>query len=154
MTLSMNIAQQDSSMANLAQSNDVHVITFQNGLPGFPNYRSYKLVDLDDGAYPPLKLLISMDNPGISFILYPHKNESSLYDNQTTSSITGQFSSPRSLDIFSIVTIRMDGETLELTTNLQAPILIDNTNLSGRQQIQTHLSLNAQHPIQRYSPSF
>ncbi len=142
----------DLSTQNPA-SHESQIVTFINGIPGFPNYTSFRLVDLDDGAYPPLKLLISRDNPAISFILYPHKNDTSLYDSNTLQTMQNKQKNGYSQDVYSIVTIRQDTSDYALTTNLQAPIVIDPHDFTGRQVIQNHPAWDPQHPLERFSAS-
>ena len=109
------------------QSGDSSVaITLNAGLLGFSAYTHFKLVELDDGSYPPLKLLVCVENPSLSFILYPHKNDTSLYNDQSWHEIHEAHGLDQdTTTIYTLVTIRRDQNHFHLTTNLQTPLVFN-----------------------------
>ncbi len=112
------------------------VYEFANGVPGFPHLTDFYIRDLKDGSFPPLKIMVSVDNPSISFILYPHVKEGSLFDEETLYSFARTYERPQNdVDVYSVVTVRQPEEGIHLTTNLKAPIILDRAHHKGWQHI-------------------
>lgn len=134
---------------------------FEKGIPGFVNLKVFTVCDLDDGAYPPLKLMVSKDNPAISFILYPHVNDTSMYQDDFLAEISrvetngDVMANPK---VYTIVTIRQNTDeeskklNVTLTTNLQAPLVIDDGSQKGLQKIYTRSGLSMSFPLKRFNP--
>lgn len=108
-------------------------LTFEKGLPGFPECQNFVLTDLKEGFYDPLKLLLSVDQPGLSFILYPHQSKDALLTPSATQEIKEHFSD--TVDVYTIVTVKEPNGHFALSTNLRAPVVIDQTQQKGWQYI-------------------
>ncbi len=112
------------------------IFEFANGVPGFPNLKAFYIRDLKDGSYPPLKIMVSVDNPSISFILYPHVRDDSLFDQETLYSFARAYDRPQNdVDVYSVVTVHQPKGAIHLTTNLKAPIILDRADHKGWQHI-------------------
>lgn len=128
-------------------------ITFETGILGFSQYTHFKLVELDDGSYPPLKLLVSSENPSLSFILYPHKNDTSLYNDQSWHGIHEAHGlDDETTTIYTLVTIRRDQNHFHLTTNLQTPLIFNLKTNQGFQHISSEDGLPSALVLDRFSP--
>lgn len=131
------------------------LFTFANGVPGFPHLKQFYIRDLNDGSYPPLKLMTSVDNEGISFILYPHVNGGALFDEVTISCFARTYDVAQgTAEIYSMVTIRQPNGTLSLTTNLNAPIVVDRANQKGWQHILASNDGNMLFPLEALTKTF
>lgn len=108
-------------------------LTFEKGLPGFPDCQHFILTDLKAGFYDPLKILISKDQPGLSFILYPHTTKDVLLTPSATQEIKEHFSA--GVDVYTIVTVKEPNGHFALSTNLRAPVVIDQQQQRGWQYI-------------------
>jgi flagellar assembly factor FliW len=111
----------------------VDCITFCEGLPGFPDCHRFVLKPLKEGFYDPLKVLISLDYPDLAFILYPHTDEDAILIPDKKNVLKEQVSGPAS--IYSIVTIQEPNGHFFLTTNLGAPILVNEDTQQAQQII-------------------
>lgn len=145
--------KQDQAMGSAFKEEMVY--EFVNGVPGFPELKKFYLSDLKDGSYPPLKVLMSLDNPEISFILYPHVNGSSLFDQETLYGFAKAYErTQKDLEIYSIVTIRRPDGNISLTTNLKAPLVLDKTENKGWQHIIPSRDADLMFPLDTLSRSF
>jgi Uncharacterized protein conserved in bacteria len=118
------------------QAQHLEIFEFQNGIPGFPDYKKFFLRKLKDGFYDPLHVLVSLDNPAMSFILYPHYNGYSLLQEEETAEITTLSGhEKRHINVYSIVNVQEPNGHLHLTTNLKAPIILDHKHHKGWQHI-------------------
>ena len=111
-------------------------LTFPDGLPGFPECQSFMVETLKEGFYAPLQVMISLDLPGLSFILYPHTPDLSLLPEQAYQEVKEQFQN-MSPDIYSFVTVQEPNGHLTLTANLKAPIVVDKNTGKAWQYILT-----------------
>ncbi len=127
------------------------ILAFPYGVPGFPTLNIFQIHDLDDGSHPPLKMMVSVDNPEISFLLYPHVKERAIYDEEMIASMAAKEKTSRDdLDIYSIVTIRQPEGEVALTINLQAPIVVDRHRQKGWQHIHTNSKLDNSYLLSRF----
>ena len=131
------------------KSTNLDLIEFPNGVPGFPEFKSFYIKDLKEGFYDPLKLLVSADNPAISFILYPHMGENNLITEDEKSSVATKYD--QDVDFYSVVTVREPNGHLHLTTNLKAPIVLSKDKKMGWQHILTSSSKSTSFPLDKLS---
>ena len=138
-----------------SQGVDAVAVHFSQGLPGFLACRNFLMTPLEDGNYPPLDIMISQDNPAISFILYAHTSDTSLY----TEPMVEKLREPHDINlrpssahfrIYTIVTLRQQGQYFEMTTNLRAPLLIDESTGRGVQKILPGSTMETQFPLKRH----
>jgi flagellar assembly factor FliW len=131
------------------------IFDFINGVPGFPTLKRFYIKDLKDGSYPPLKLMISVDNEGISFILYPHVNGDSLFDEEAILGFARAYDlSTIHAEVYSMVTVRQPNGTVSLTTNLNAPIVLNRSTRKGWQHIVPANDGNLVFPLEALSKTF
>lgn len=120
---------------------DDEVITFPDGLPGFAGTRKMVLigggnlpgVDVSDD-HQMLYWIQDIVDPDLAFLslvpweVYPE------YDiDIDPSDVEG--ADPDDLCILSIVTVRRENETVRMTSNLMAPVVINTQTRTGRQVI-------------------
>ena len=148
-----NNKKMDAKMATSLVSETVY--KFANGVPGFPSLTDFYIRDLRDGSFPPLKIMVSVDNPSISFILYPHIKEGSLFDEETLYSFARTYDRPQNdVDVYSVVTVHQPGGDIHLTTNLKAPIILDRADHKGWQHIIPSHSADMAFPLDCLSERF
>ncbi len=120
---------------------DDEVVLFADGLPGFRGARRMVLVGAGDllgveggSGHHSLYWLQDVTDPDLAFlttipwVAYPD------YDIDLDPAAVDD-ASPDDLCVLVMVTIRRDGETATLTTNLRAPVVIDTAARTGRQII-------------------
>jgi len=105
---------------------DEDTVCFSEGLFGFAQYHRFLL--WDNAEYFPFRWLISLENPNLIFPVIDPRLACPDYDPRANSKTASD-------TLLAIVTI---GESKEsVTMNLRAPILLDDTNRSGKQIILT-----------------
>ncbi len=145
--------KQDTPMADVAES--IKIYDFPTGVPGFPDLKRFYIQKLKDGFYDPLKLMVSVDNPAVSFILYPHVNGESLFDKKSLCNFAKAYDREQNeVDIYSVVTVREPNGHLYLTTNLKAPIVLDRNRQKGWQHILTSKASDLAFPLEGLSKNF
>ncbi|GAA0862730.1 flagellar assembly protein FliW [Paraclostridium tenue] len=108
-------------------------ITFEKGLPGFENYKTFILSDIEGDSK--FKLINSTEEENIGFIAISPFDVKKDYeinlDDETIKSL--QIETPKDVLLLNIITL---GNTLEKSTvNLKAPIIINIKNNKGKQLI-------------------
>lgn len=118
------------------------ILTFKQGLPGFPDNKKFILLALD--ADLPLALLQSTEEAAISFVVaFPFAfKKDYVFDLSEEDKESLQIEKEEEVLTYSIVTLK---ETFqESTLNLLAPIIINNRKKLGKQIV---LQDNEQHPL-------
>jgi flagellar assembly factor FliW len=103
------------------------MLTLAQGLIGFPQQRRFGLAELPgDGAVNNFRLLQSLDDASLSFIVWPTTASTALLDTADVTRIGQSFNIDRDdLVLLHIVTLReVDGHTA-MTLNLKAPVVVD-----------------------------
>lgn len=127
------------------QYEEKDIITFNKGLLGFDNLKKFFLVDLVEME--PFKLLHSLENHDIGMIVI------SPYDFFKDYEIKLNDSTVKNLDIKSenevkvINTVTLNSDPKKITTNLQGPIIINNSNSLGQQIIVDNLKYQIRQPL-------
>ena len=121
------------------------VITFKEGLPGFPQIHRFAVVELED--LKPFQYLQALDDPPISlFIINPFVVDPT-YEFRLTDSDMEDINSTNSaeLTVYAVATIPEDpnGATL----NLMAPIVINDKGRRGKQVILHESRYSVKHPL-------
>jgi flagellar assembly factor FliW len=137
----MRVITKASGPVDVDERQQIH---FPAGILGFENLRDYVLLD---AAQPPFYWLQSLDVVEIAFILINpriFRPDYSLEVDPAELQALGVTAEEQILD-FAIVTIPED--PMEMTANLQGPILINRTTRTGRQTISTDPTRQVRHPI-------
>jgi flagellar assembly factor FliW len=121
------------------------VITFKEGLPGFPQIHRFAVLELD--ALKPFQYLQALDDPPIAlFIINPflvdptyefHLSDSDMEDINSTNSAE--------LAVYAVATIPEN--PTEATLNLMAPIVVNDRDRCGKQVILHESKYSVKHPL-------
>src|SRR5512139_507409 len=120
------------------------VITFKEGLPGFPEIHRFAVIELE--SLKPFLYLQSLDEPLISlFIINPFLLDPG-YEFRLTDSDLDDVQSTNSsgLAVYVVATIPEDPK--ESTINLMAPIVINDKERCGKQVILHDSGYSVKHP--------
>lgn len=125
--------------------NDEELLSFIKGIPGFHDEKQFTLLPLEGNEW--FQVLQSTSTPDLAFIttnpflFFPE------YDFELDGASLDQLGNPTTEDIqvLSILTVRDPFK--ESTANLQAPIIINTLNKSGKQVILTDTNYRTQHQI-------
>ena len=121
------------------------IITFKEGLPGFPQIRRFAVLELEE--LKPFQYLQALDDPPISlFIINPFMVDPT-YEFRLADSDMEDINSTNSteLAVYAVATIPEDpnGATL----NLMAPIVINDKGRFGKQVILHESKYSVKHPL-------
>lgn len=125
---------------------ETEIITFEQGLPGFPDYKKFILLALD--ADLPLALLQSTEEAAISFVVaYPFAfKDDYAFDLSEEDKSQLQIENETEVLVYSIITLKESFQ--ESTLNLLAPIVINNrTKLGSQIVLQDNLQYPLRYPI-------
>ena len=110
-----------------------NIITFKKGIPGFEGFKKYILVNLE--GYEPFSLLQSIEDENIGMIVVSPYEFFSEYkvklSDETIDAL--QIKSPE--EVYIITTVTLNSDPKKITTNLQGPIVINNSKKLGEQII-------------------
>lgn len=121
------------------------VITFKEGLPGFPQLRRFAVLELEE--LKPFQYLQALDDPPISlFIINPFLVDPT-YEFRLTDSDMEDVNSLNSaeLAVFAVATIPEDPSSA--TINLMAPVVINEKARCGKQVILHESKYSVKHPL-------
>jgi flagellar assembly factor FliW len=114
------------------------IITFDYGIIGFSEFKSFALVKLPHlETETPFRLLVSMDEPHLSFIVFPTTCQSPLIDQNDVSALCQHYKiHPSNMLLLHIANIHEDAAFgNKITLNLKAPIVID----AGTRRAEQHV---------------
>ena len=115
------------------QINEDEILTFENGLPGFPDETKYILLGLD--ADLPIALLQATENKELGFIVaYPYafKNDYA-FDLSEEDKEELKIETESDVAVYTVLTLKES--FLDSTINLLAPIVINKSKQLGKQII-------------------
>jgi flagellar assembly factor FliW len=121
------------------------IISFKEGLPGFPNIHRFAVLELDD--LKPFQYLQALDDPPITlFIINPFVIDPT-YEFRLMDSDMEDIHSTNSaeLAVYAVATIPEDPN--EATLNLMAPIVINDRERCGKQVILHESKYSVKHPL-------
>jgi len=119
-------------------------ITIPQGLFGFEEYKNFVLIDAEQE---PFFWLQSVDEADIAFILINPFMFRTDYEINAENDELAEIgiNSPQDALIFSIVTIPQDGGPM--TANLQGPLIVNKSKMTGMQAILTDIRWKTKHDI-------
>ncbi|SOB91053.1 flagellar assembly factor FliW [Ureibacillus xyleni] len=126
--------------------NENDLITFEYGLPGFPDFQKYVLLSID--ADLPLALLQSIDETDIGFVVaYPFAfKKDYMFDISDEDKEDLQIEKIEDVLTYSIVTLKESFQ--ESTLNLLAPVIININKKLGKQIVlQDNIAFPLRFPI-------
>lgn len=123
---------------------DENVLTFPRGLLGFEGKSEYAILNLPHEGMERFKLLQSAEDAEAGFLVVEASNVADALDPADLHEAYNQCDvRPADALTLLIVSVRRDGEGIELTANLRAPVVIDAKRRVGRQ----HVMSNGAYPI-------
>ena len=113
------------------------MLSLPQGLIGFGAYRRFALASLPgDGASNNFRLLQSLDEATLSFIVWPTTASTAMIAAGDIDQLLADFSISReALVLLHIITIREDAGRISMTLNLKAPIVVDANERTALQHV-------------------
>lgn len=113
--------------------NDETIINFPSGILGFPDFKRYALLDVDENS--PLKWLHSVDEPSLAFVVTNPNLFSPDYSIDAWRKDLEDIKVADAAEVIVLVLVTVPREPSKMTANLKGPILINTSNNLAKQLI-------------------
>ena len=123
-------------------------VRFPQGLPGFPDATQFSLQPF--GGDTGLLLLVSMDDPGLRFLVMPHvEGRLPLAAGDIASACTTLGIAPDDVAILLVVSVQLapGSAASRLTVNLRAPIFVDTLHQVAVQHVLASPAYPIRYPL-------
>lgn len=108
------------------------------GLLGFERFTDFALVELPHDAVTHFKVLQSIEDPALSFVVTPLNLASDIVDSaDLDEALEGCGVDRANSLVLLVVTVRAEGEAVTMTANLRAPVIVDIEQHVARQVVMT-----------------
>ncbi len=124
---------------------DKKVITFNNGLPGFENLKTFVLEEIEGSE--PFKMLKSTEDENIGFVTIVPFDFKVDYQVKLTEAVINSLKIEAPEDVLILNTVTLNSDVKKITTNLKAPIIINSKNNLGYQMILDRENYSIKHPL-------
>jgi flagellar assembly factor FliW len=136
----------DSKAFGRVTVSEDQIITFPSGLPGFPNFRRYAI--LNDHLQLPFYCLQCVDNPSLAFLVTEPAALVPDYRLKNGGSDLKELQASSADDLQMLVTLTIPpGRPGEMTANLMSPLLINPSQGLGKQVVIDKPQYSHQHPV-------
>ncbi len=110
-------------------------ITFEKGLYGLEHLKRYQLVDCEDDLESPFKMMHSLDDSKVSFIVVsPHEIHED-YDIEIEDFELESIGVQDESDVLVMSIVSFSGKDRTLSANLKSPLILSMSSNKGRQII-------------------
>lgn len=123
------------------------ILDMPSGILGFDGHSRFALVDLPDGRLGQFRLLQSLHDPDVSFIVMPFDTGSGLIDEADLDEARRAAGAAADACFLLIVTIRKEEGTVRMTVNLRAPIVVDAARRVARQCVLSNNRYSIRHSL-------
>jgi len=130
---------------------DSSVITFNKGIPGFEDSQEYVLIPADDKGETPFFFLQSIDREEVNFFLVDPFSFFKEYDVKLEEQMVERLELESPSDALVLTTITANGEIKDATTNLKAPLVINNSKQLGMQIVLDNKDYLIKQPLFQHS---
>ncbi|KHD15818.1 flagellar assembly protein FliW [Clostridium butyricum] len=110
-----------------------NIIKFKKGIPGFETLKEYILVDIEE--YKPFCLLQSLEDENVGFIVVSPYEFFEEYEIKLSDDTINALEIKSPEEVYIITTVTLNSDPKKITTNLQGPIVINNSKKLGEQII-------------------
>lgn len=135
--------QIDTKYFGLIEIQEKDIIEFREGIPGFLNLKKYALMH-DNSCF---SYLQSLENKHVCFVVISPAIIMENYDIMICEDTVNklEIKKPKDVAVFAIINIHEDAK--DITANLKAPIIINASNRTGRQEILDDSRYDVRHKI-------
>jgi flagellar assembly factor FliW len=123
------------------------IITFEKGIPGFEEYKQYVLLPADEKGESPFFFLQSIELEAVSFFLVDPFSFFKEYDVKLEDKMVERLQLEESSDAIVLTTVSVTGDMKDATTNLKAPIIINNAKQTGIQIVLDNKTYQIKQPL-------
>lgn len=112
---------------------DDRVLTFTKGIPGFEEMKKYVLLPADESSDSPFFFLQSIESAELCFFLVDPFSFFQEYDIKLAEQLVERLELEEPTDAIVLSTVSVTGDMKDATTNLKAPLVINNRKKLGMQ---------------------
>ena len=122
------------------------IVRFADGLPAFEEEHEFVVIPYGDKS--PYYFLQSLKTPDLAFLMTVPYIFFPDYEFRLEDDVTKNLgiSTPDDIVLYTLLTIP-NGEIAKMTTNLMAPVVINNRTLAAKQVVLEKSSYTTQHPL-------
>jgi len=113
--------------------NDDTIITFPAGILGFPQYKKYALIDVDENS--PLKWLHSIEEPSLAFVVTDPNLFRPDYSIDAWKKDLEDIQVTNAEEVIVLVLVTVPTDPSKMTANLKGPVLINTSNNLAKQLV-------------------
>lgn len=121
----------DTTRFGQIEINSEEIVNFPEGLLGFPDCKQFTIID-EEESYP-FKMLQSLDNPALAFVIVEASFAHPQYHFNVTSDELKNIKSTSTESLVVYVIVTMATKVKDVTVNLQGPLVINDKNKLGHQ---------------------
>jgi flagellar assembly factor FliW len=122
-----------------------NIVTFNKEIPGFIGLKKFILKDLEE--YEPFKLLQSLENDELGFILTSPFDVFEKYEIKLSDELIRNLEIKSEKEVLVLTTLTLNTDVKEITTNLKGPIIINTSTNLGEQIIVDNPNYLIKYPL-------
>ena len=123
-------------------------VEMPRGMPGFAGHQTFVFARLADPSHAALRVMQSLSEPAVSFLVVPVEAEQALFGPQDLAEAhAAAGAAPEDLAVVLVVSVRRQTDTIHISANLRAPILIDSRTRRAVQYVLSNSALSVRHTI-------
>lgn len=123
------------------------VITFNKGIPGFEEFQKYVLFPADEKGEAPFFFLQSIETEEVNFFLLDTLSFFKEYEIKLEDQLVHKLQLENPADVLVLSTITVKGDLQGATTNLKAPLIINQNKQLGMQIVLDNRKYQIKHPL-------
>ena len=125
-----------------------NTVYMPSGMPGFGDFHRFGLGNLPDPGLEQFKILQSLDDSQLSFILTGMPDEcTAIAARDLEEACKAAGTDRETAAILLVLTVRQAGESVEMTINLRAPIVLDPATRRARQCVLSNADYSVRAPL-------
>lgn len=122
-------------------------LTFPKGIPGFEEMKEYVLLPADEIGDSPFFFLQSTQTAELSFFVVDPFSFFKEYDIKLEEQLVERLELEEPADAIVLTTVSITGEMKDATTNLKAPLIINNAKKIGMQIVLDNKTYQIKQPL-------
>jgi flagellar assembly factor FliW len=126
---------------------DSRMLTFPKGIPGFEEEKEYVLLPADESGDSPFFFLQSTRTAELSFFLVDPFSFFQEYDIKLEEQLVERLELEEPADAIVLTTVSVTGDMKDATTNLKAPLVINNRKKLGMQIVLDNKGYQIKQPL-------
>ena len=132
-------------MTDMATVETPH-LTFSGGLPGFPDVRTFQLINTEL-AQEPFSIMRCVEDPEIEFVVVPALLFFPTYSPEIDDATANRIGLDTAEDALLLVILTVGEETADVTANLLGPVVVNQKNNEAAQAVLAGQDFDLRQPL-------